>query len=75
MTRIASVAAIALAVLGGAAVAADPVSLELTLVGKKTLDWPYWESQKEFETLLADQRAREKAGEKRVFGRPRRTSI
>jgi hypothetical protein len=67
MTRIASVAAVAFAVLGGAAVAADPVSLELTLVGKKTLDWPYWESQKEFETLLADQRAREKAGEKRVF--------
>src|SRR6476661_8647773 len=67
MRPIALVAPVAFAVLGSAAIAADPESLELAIVGKKSLDWPYPESQKDFETLLADQRAREKAGEKRVF--------
>jgi len=67
MVRMALVAILALTVLGGSAFAADPESLELTIVGKKTLDWPYPESQKGFEALLATQRAREKAGEKRIF--------
>src|SRR5262245_64213272 len=66
MVRMA-IAVLVFTVLGGSAVAADPESLELTIVGKKTLDWPYPESQKEFEALLATQRAREKSGEKRIF--------
>jgi hypothetical protein len=67
MWRTTAVAAFTFAVLCWPSVAADPESLELAIVGKKSLDWPYPESQKDFETLLADQRAREKAGEKRVF--------